>query len=129
MRPLPLLFVIGDGVNLTRDILISATKRVSIGNYTQVGEFVSIRDANHGTERGQRIHDQPSQVAPVDIGEDVWIGRGVFVGPRVTLHDGAVVGANAVVLKNVPPMAIVVGAPARVVGYRGEGAISKQSTC
>lgn len=118
---------IGNGVNLTQDIVISASRHVSIGNYTQVGEFVSIRDANHGTDSSRRIHDQPSQVAPVRIGEDVWIGRGVFIGPGVTVHDGAVIGANAVVIDDVPAMAIVVGVPARVVGRRGGPTVARST--
>lgn len=52
------------------------------------------------------------------IGNDVWIGHGAFILPGVTIGDGAVVGAMAVVTKDVPPYAVVVGSPARVVKYR-----------
>lgn len=54
----------------------------------------------------------------VVIGNDVWIGRGVTILSGVTIGDGAVIGARAVVAKNVPPYAIVVGNPARIVRYR-----------
>jgi len=52
------------------------------------------------------------------IGNDVWIGHGAFVLPGVHLGDGAVIAAMAVVTKNVPPYAVVVGSPAKVVRYR-----------
>lgn len=55
---------------------------------------------------------------PVHIGNDVWIGAGTFIKGGVTIGDGAVVAAHAVVTKDVPPYAIVGGAPARIIRYR-----------
>lgn len=55
---------------------------------------------------------------PVRIGNDVWIGRGAFIKGGVTIGDGAVVAAHAVVVKDVPPYAIVGGVPAKVIRYR-----------
>lgn len=56
---------------------------------------------------------------PLKIGNDVWIGSNAIIMPHVTnIGDGAVIGAGAVVNKNVPPYAVVVGNPARVVRYR-----------
>ncbi len=52
------------------------------------------------------------------IGNDVWIGHGAFIMPGVTIGDGAVVGAMAVVTKDVPPYAVVVGSPARIMKFR-----------
>ena len=54
----------------------------------------------------------------MSIGNDVWIGHGAVILPGVTVGDGAVVGANAVVTKDVSPYAIVGGAPARVIRMR-----------
>lgn len=54
----------------------------------------------------------------VTIGNDVWIGRNAIVLPGVSVCDGAVVGAGAVVTKDVPPYAVVAGNPARVIKYR-----------
>ena len=56
---------------------------------------------------------------PLQIGNDVWMGEGAIIMPKVTeIGDGAVVAAGAIVSKNVPPYAVVVGNPARVVRYR-----------
>jgi acetyltransferase-like isoleucine patch superfamily enzyme len=57
------------------------------------------------------------------IGNDVWLGYGATVLSGVTVADGAVVGARAVVSESVPPYAVVVGNPARVVRYRFESEI------
>jgi len=48
----------------------------------------------------------------------VWVGARVLVLPGVTIGDGAVIGAAAVVTKDVPPFAVVAGVPARVIGWR-----------
>lgn len=52
------------------------------------------------------------------IGNDVWIGQRVMIMGGVTVGDGAVIGAGAIVAKDVPPYAIVVGVPAKVIRYR-----------
>jgi len=70
----------------------------------------------------QKVHAQKRPFAgscPVtDIGSDVWIGQGAFVKSGVTIGAGAIIGARATVLKDVPPYAVVVGTPARVVRLR-----------
>jgi acetyltransferase-like isoleucine patch superfamily enzyme/intracellular sulfur oxidation DsrE/DsrF family protein len=58
--------------------------------------------------------------APVSIGNDVWIGAQAYIRGGVSLGDGCVIGTNAVVTRDVPPYAIVVGNPGRVVRYRFE---------
>jgi acetyltransferase-like isoleucine patch superfamily enzyme len=64
-------------------------------------------------------HSAPAVVAKMTtIGNDVWIGHGAFVLPGVKIGDGALVAAQAVVTKDVPPYALVAGSPARVVRLR-----------
>ena len=54
----------------------------------------------------------------VYVGNDVWIGANAIIKPKIKIGDGAVIGAGAVVTKDVPPYAIVVGSPARIIKYR-----------
>jgi putative colanic acid biosynthesis acetyltransferase WcaF len=55
---------------------------------------------------------------PIVIEDNAWIGTEAFIGPGVTVGNGAIVGARAVVVKNVAPMSIVAGNPARTIGRR-----------
>jgi virginiamycin A acetyltransferase len=67
----------------------------------------------------KQVETDPVSFHSLEIGNDVWIGHNAFINPIVrTIGTGAVIGAGAVVSINVPPYAIVVGNPARVVRYR-----------
>jgi acetyltransferase-like isoleucine patch superfamily enzyme len=59
----------------------------------------------------------------IRIGSDVWIGEGALIRRGVTIGDGAVIAARAVVTRDVPPYAIVGGSPARIIRYRFEPAV------
>lgn len=63
---------------------------------------------------------------PTVIGNDVWLGLGAIILSGVTVGHGAVVGAGAVVTKSVPPYAVAIGNPARVVHYRFESKVRKR---
>jgi maltose O-acetyltransferase len=110
---------------------------ISIGEYTDIGAFANIW-GNGGLFIGDRVliashvvittltHDYsfhqikfaPSISKPIRIENDVWIGTHAVIMPGITIGEGAVVGAGAVVTKDVPPYAIVVGVPAKIVKYR-----------
>lgn len=104
---------IGDGVVLSRGVHIVAFAEISIGKGAMIGEYTSLRDANHRVTPGQPIRDSGHDARPIRIGAHAWIGRGVAILAGVEIGDGAVVGANAVVTRNVPPSAVVAGVPAR----------------
>ena len=63
----------------------------------------------------QKEFDRPMQTT---LGNDVWVGAMVIIKRGVTIGDGAIVGAGAVVTKDVPPYAIVGGVPAKIIRYR-----------
>jgi acetyltransferase-like isoleucine patch superfamily enzyme len=109
---------IGDFVFLGTSTEIDVAERVTIGAHTLIAPAVFISDHDHNIARDQRIAAQGVRRAPVTIGEDVWLGTKSVILPGVTIGDGAVIGAGAVVTKDVEPYAIVAGVPARVIGRR-----------
>ena len=111
---------IGDGVVLSRGVHLVAYAGVTLGAGTMVGEYASIRDANHRREKGD-IRHSGHDAKPVVIGQQVWIGRGACVLAGVSIGDHAVVAANAVVTRDVPAGAVVAGVPARPIVRRTPG--------
>lgn len=85
---------------------------VTIGDDSLIGHNALLATLNHDMDPARRADMHP---APIVIGRRVWLGSNVTVLPGVTIGDGAVVAAASVVTKDVPPNAVVVGSPARVV--------------
>ena len=93
---------------------------VSIGRDVLMGPDVVIYTSGHKFDRVDiPIGKQgPSSVEPVSIGNDCWIGRRVMIMPGVHIGDGCVIGAGAVVTKDVPSYSVVGGVPAKVIKRR-----------
>ncbi|MDD4556197.1 MAG: CatB-related O-acetyltransferase [Alphaproteobacteria bacterium] len=64
------------------------------------------------------IYDEFEASEPIKIGNDVWVGDDVYIKSGIKVGDGAVIGTKSLVTKDVPPYAIVVGCPARVLKFR-----------
>ena len=109
---------IGASVRINRGVTIASYSSVRIGDHCLIGEFVSIRDANHGIRAKSLIRYQNHTSSPITIGEGAWIGRGSCILPGVTLGAGCVVGANSVVTRDVEAGAIVAGVPAKFKKFR-----------
>ncbi len=92
---------------------------VEIGEETLVSMKATILSSNHAIpEQGTLIRQQPDELLLTKIGRDVWIGAHAVILGGVTIGDGAVVAAGAVVTKDVEPGAVVAGVPAKVVKRR-----------
>ena len=93
---------------------------VKIGNDVMMGEDVIILTQNHKFDRLDIPMRQQGYYpsAPIVVGDDVWIGTRVIILPGVTIGKGVVIGAGAIVTKDIPEYAIAVGTPARVIKYR-----------
>lgn len=110
---------IGDNSCINAECIIAATERVEIGSNVMLAPRVYILDVNHRfARRDVPITDQGYDIAPTIIGDDVWVGTGAVVTCGVTIGQGAIIAANAVVTQDVAPYAIVGGIPARFIRER-----------
>lgn len=111
--------LVGDRTVFGHHCTLAAHRSVVIGQDCLIAEMVSIRDHDHAfADPDVPVLEQGAQVAPVRIGNNVWIGAKATITRGVTIGDGAVVGAGAVVTRDVPAGAIVGGVPARLLRYR-----------
>ena len=104
--------------------------RIVIGDDVLFGPEVMVTAASYRHGDGQPVTAQAMDEADVVIGSDVWLGTRAVVLPGARIGDGAIIGAGALVRGAIPPFAIAVGAPARVVGRRriglGEGTVPRE---
>lgn len=124
------------------DLTIDSSDLLNIGAYTYIrsrteimhvsyiGRFCSIgRDVllgldprNHPVNQvsscPQFYQNYQSPTAPLTVGHDVWIGHRATIMAGISIANGAIIGANSVVTKDVPPYAIVAGNPAKLIRYR-----------
>ncbi len=131
--------VYGEGVKVGHDVKINMPSRVILKDYSVIGHgtIINSKGGLHvGRFTGIGIHcviwtsehhyrgakaipfDNGSDLKPVVIRDFVWIGSNVKITPGTEIGEGAIIGMGAVVVKNVPPLAIMLGNPAEVVGYR-----------
>lgn len=125
----------GKGSSMAWNVDVIWPRHIDIGENVSIGKNVSLWASSEGQitigdgcaiAAGARFvtptHDY--NVLPIssiginksiNVGKDVWIGTGAIVLPGVTIHEGAVVAAAAVVTKNVPPNCVVGGVPAQVI--------------
>lgn len=85
---------------------------ITLGENVLVGPKVNIITINHDPDPENR---SATYARPVVIGDNVWIGINSTILPGVSIGCGAIIGANSVVTKDVPPMTVVAGNPARII--------------
>lgn len=108
---------IGNNTDVGNNAFIVANNQVEIGEDVIMAPYVYISDHIHSYEDvNKSLHEQPlSQNGYVLIGNNVFLGIKSSILPNVKIGDHSVVGANAVVTKDVPPYCVVVGNPARII--------------
>jgi len=111
------VLTIGNNCQINENVYIQSA---IIGNYVLIAQNVAILAVTHlfdSTDIPIMMQDS-TKAKPVIIEDDVWIGRNAVVMPGLTLGKGSIIGAGAVITKNVPPYAIVGGVPAKIIRYR-----------
>lgn len=123
------------GPNL--DIHSNQNASVTIGNFCSIARNVTFQTFNHNFKKptsyfiGQNFFDEKWVNEKVSKGNiildnDVWIGTHCVILTGVKIGNGAIIAANSVVTKDVPPYGIMAGSPAKLIGYRFEPSIIKQ---
>ncbi len=116
---------IGDRTGISFYCLFEATTTIVVGKYTGFAEFSVVRDTNHlvyGTAEHWRL--TPHIAEPIVIGHCVMIASRCYIGPGVAIGDGAVIAPNSLVMKDVGPLEVWGGNPARKMGHRVKGPIA-----
>jgi acetyltransferase-like isoleucine patch superfamily enzyme len=120
-----ILWAYGGSIRLARRVFIGqhvviyGNGGVDVGEYTLIAAHSCIVSSNHAVPPADRIiRNEPDVLLPTRIGRDVWLGVGVKVLGGVTIGDGCVVGAGAVVTRDLPAYSIAMGVPARITGER-----------
>lgn len=128
LKPNQVVLLIGNDVQLNDSVHIGAAELVEIGDHTLIASRVFITDHSHGVYDRQDIGSRPDVIPakrpivarPVRVGCMAWLGEQACILQGDTIGDGAVVGANLVVTRDVPRRTIVAGNPTRVIRCFGE---------
>jgi maltose O-acetyltransferase len=111
-------FSIGRGVYIADELIIAEELRnrgmLTIGDRVSMAPRITLVTDSHPNDSRIRPF-APEKSGPIVIEADAWLGAGVVVLPGVTIGRGAVIGANSVVTRDVPPLHVVAGQPARTV--------------
>lgn len=110
----PWLLEVGEWSTIAEDVDVYNLGWIRIGNHTTISQRCWLCAGTHDYTRFELPLIRPSIV----VGDGVWVCAGAFLGPGVTVGHNAIVGARAVVTKNVAESTIVAGNPAKVVKTR-----------
>jgi len=111
---------IGERCYINRHVMIDGHVQIEIGPDCMIGPFCYITDGDHARKEGTRLADQGMDTSPVVLEDNVWVGAHATILKGVRIGRHAVIGAGAVVTKDVAAFSTVAGVPARRIGMRGE---------
>jgi galactoside O-acetyltransferase len=107
--------------NMGGHINASCGGTIKIGKRCLIGPGVVMRTANHRiSSEGLSIQGQGHDIGDINIEDDCWLGAYSVILKDVRIGRGAVIGAGAIVTRDIPSMAIAVGNPAKVIKYRDD---------
>jgi acetyltransferase-like isoleucine patch superfamily enzyme len=109
---------IGDSCFIGSGCEFNVISRIEIGDSCLIASGTRFVDHDHGMSIGIPMKQQSEQSADIMVGPDVWIGANCVILKGVSIGSGAIVAAGSVVTKDIPPLAIVAGVPARVLRFR-----------
>lgn len=110
---------LGDGVYIGPNSVLFGAGGIKIGNNVLISPGVIITSHQHQfNEKGKLIKEHKSEFAEVVIEDDVWIGANAVILPGVRIKKGSVIGAGAVVSKDIEECSVAVGVPAKVIKKR-----------
>ena len=109
---------LGKGVLINANCYLYGKGGISIGDNVLISPGCAIVAGNHSLNPDVPILEQPSMSEEITIGQDCWIGANAVLVGGVTLAEGSVIGAGAVVTKDTSPYSINAGIPARKIGSR-----------
>lgn len=113
------MITVGDNVIIHRGVIINGAGGLHIGDNSGISFNTIIWTVEHNYLNSERVpFDENVILKPVMINDNVMIGSGVRISPGLEIGEGAVIGMASFVTKDIPPLAIVMGSPARVIGYR-----------
>jgi len=112
---------IGNNCTINRFAILYGHGGLEIGNDVMIAPNVMIFPQNHiFQDTDVLIREQGISCVGIKIEDNVWLGAGAIILDRVTIGEGAVIGAGSVVTKDIPPYSIATGVPARVIKKRGK---------
>ena len=105
----------GHHSHVSRNSVLAGSGGITIGDHCKISSGVMIYTVTYDRSDGGQLRDAPAKHLPVVLGNDIHVGANATILPGVTIGDNAVIGAGAVVTRDVPPGVTVVGVPAKPI--------------